>query len=364
MNTYYPSILARNQDVMAAAGGYQLMLGNDKDFLTTRVSYKLNLRGPSMVIQTACSTSLVAIQAAYQSLIKQQCDMALAGGSSITFPQKSGYLYQEGMIFSPDGKCRPFDAAGQGIRTGSGVAIVVLKRLEDALADGDTIRAIIRGAAINNDGSNKVGYTAPSVEGQAEVIAMAQALARVDPDSISYVETHGTGTPLGDPIEIAALTQVFRAKSQRQRYCAIGSVKSNIGHLDATAGVAGLVKTVLSLEHKAIPPSLNFETPNPAINFATGPFFVNTALREWPAEGGPRRAGVSSFGIGGTNAHVVLEEAPEVDPTAPATGTHLLVLSAKTRPALEAATNQLKEYLEEHSDTNIADVASTLDAAH
>ncbi|MBL8986313.1 MAG: SDR family NAD(P)-dependent oxidoreductase [Gemmatimonadetes bacterium] len=360
MNTYLPSVLARNPEAMAAAGGYQLMLGNDKDFLTTRVSYKLNLRGPSVAIQTACSTSLVAVQAAYQSLIKQQCDVALAGGASVTFPQRAGYLYQEGMIFSPDGHCRPFDANGKGIRSGAGVGIVMLKRLEDALADGDPIRAVIRGAAINNDGSNKVGYTAPSVEGQADVIATAQALAQVDPATIGYVEAHGTGTPLGDPIEVAALTRAFRARTDRRGYCALGSLKSNLGHLDAAAGVAGLIKTVLSLEHQALPPSLNFVTPNPAIDFDDSPFYVNTALTPWPAGAEPRRAGVSSFGIGGTNAHVVLEEAPVRPSTDPADGPHLLVLSARSRPALETATAALADHLAARPDLDLADVAYTL----
>jgi acyl transferase domain-containing protein len=360
MNTYMNTVLARNPEVAGGAGGYQLMLGNDKDFLATRVSYKLNLRGPSIVIQTACSTSLVAIQTAYQALTKHQCDLALAGGASLFLPERAGYLYQEGMIFSPDGHCRPFDAKGKGIRAGPGVGIVVLKRLEDALKDGDNIRAVIRGAAINNDGSGKVGYTAPSVDGQAEVIATAQALAGVEPDTISYIEAHGTGTPLGDPIEVTALTQVFRARTDRKQFCAIGSVKSNIGHLDAAAGVAGLIKTVLSLEHKAIPPSLNFETPNPAIDFAGSPFFVNTKLTEWKSGGTPRRAGVSSFGIGGTNAHVVLEEAPMCEASDPTSGDQLLVLSAKSRAALDKATGNLGSHLEEHPEANIADVAYTL----
>ena len=292
MNTYLLMNLIANPNVVAAVGGYQLMLGNDKDFLPTRVSYKLNLKGPSINVQTACSTSLVAVQQACRSLLNYECDMALAGGVSIGLPHIGGYLYQEGMILSPDGHCRAFDAQAQGTVSGEGVGIVVLKRLPEAVAAGDTIHAVIRGAAINNDGSLKVGYTAPSVDGQAEVIALAHAQAEVDADSITYVETHGTGTALGDPIEIAALTQAFRLGTQRTGYCAIGSVKTNIGHLDAAAGVAGLIKTVLALKQRQLPPSLHFTQPNPKIDFAGSPFYVNAHLADWPANGtaAPRRS--------------------------------------------------------------------------
>ena len=337
MNSYIIANLLFNPEVLAATGAYQAMIGNDKDFLATRVSYKLNLRGPSFSVQTACSTSLVAVHLACESLLTHQCDMALAGGVSVTFPQRTGYLYQEGMILSPDGLVRPFDAKGGGIRAGEGVGLVVLKRLQDAIADGDNIRAVILGTAINNDGAQKVGYTAPSVDGQAEAIATAQSIAEVDPATITYIEAHGTSTPIGDPIEVAALTKVFRAHTDAREYCAIGSVKSNIGHLDAAAGVAGLIKTVLSLEHGEIAPSLHFETPNPQIDFAASPFFVNTQLRPWDAAGGVRRAGVSSFGIGGTNAHAVLEEAPPVTESASPQSEQLLVLSARTPAALDAA---------------------------
>ncbi len=360
MNTYLLMNLIANPNVVAAVGGYQLMLGNDKDFLPTRVSYKLNLKGPSINVQTACSTSLVAVQQACRSLLNYECDMALAGGVSIGLPHIGGYLYQEGMILSPDGHCRAFDAQAQGTVSGEGVGVVVLKRLPDAMAAGDTIHAVIRGAAINNDGSLKVGYTAPSVDGQAEVIALAQAQADVNADSITYIETHGTGTALGDPIEIAALTQAFRLGTQRTGYCAIGSVKTNIGHLDAAAGVAGLIKTVLALKHKQLPPSLHFTQPNPKIDFAGSPFYVNAQLTDWPANGAPRRAGVSSFGIGGTNVHVVMEEAPLPDDTSALTKPQLIVLSARSDSALEAAARNLADRLQRQPDLNLADVAYTL----
>ncbi len=256
MNTYLLNNLLHDQDTIDNVHGYQLTIANDKDFLPTRVSYKLNLRGPSLNVQTACSTSLVATHLACQSLINFQCDIAIAGGVSIRFPQKQGYLYQEGGIASPDGHCRAFDSKANGTVSGHGAGAVVLKRLEDAVADGDFIYALIKGTAINNDGSLKVGYTAPSVEGQSEVIAMAQAVANVEPDTISYIEAHGTGTSLGDPIEITALTNVFRKTTDRKQFCAIGSVKTNIGHLDSAAGVSGLIKTALALSRKKIPPVL------------------------------------------------------------------------------------------------------------
>ena len=251
----------------------QAVIGNEKDYLTSRVSYKLNLKGPSVCVQTACSTSLVAVHLACQGLLNGECDMALAGGVAIRVPQKTGYFSQEGFT-SPDGHCRAFDARAQGTVFGNGVGIVVLKRLADALADGDCIHAVIKGSAINNDGSLKVGYTAPSVDGQARVIAEALAVSGIDAETVTYIEAHGTGTPLGDPIEIAALTQAFRASTEKNGFCAIGSVKTNIGHLDTAAGVAGLIKTVLALKHKMIPPSLHFEQPNPQIDFANSPFYV------------------------------------------------------------------------------------------
>nr|MDZ8169265.1 SDR family NAD(P)-dependent oxidoreductase [Nostoc sp. CmiSLP01]MDZ8283300.1 SDR family NAD(P)-dependent oxidoreductase [Nostoc sp. ChiSLP01] len=358
LNNYYS--LDLNRDRLGSAQCYQTVIGNDKDFLTTRVSYKLNLTGPSITVQTACSTSLVATTLACQSLLNYQCDMALAGGVSIHVPQKTGYLYEPGGTLSPDGHCRAFDAKAQGTTIGNGVGIVVLKRLSDALADGDRIHAVIKGSAINNDGSGKVGYTAPSVNGQAEVIAEAMMLAGVEPETINYIEAHGTGTALGDPIEIAALSQVFRSNTTKKGFCAIASVKTNIGHLDAAAGIAGLIKTVLALKHQQIPPSLNFKQPNPQIDFANSPFYVNTTLTEWKAGSTPRRAGVSSLGIGGTNAHVILEEAPVLEPSSPSRPWQLLVLSAKTNSALETATENLANHLQQHPDVDLADVAYTL----
>ena len=358
-NTYLLNNLYSNRNLRKTVSDYQLFIANDKDFLTTRVSYKLNLKGPSVAVQTACSTSLVAIFQACQSLRNYQCDMALAGGVSITVPQQTGYLYQEGMILSPDGHCRAFDAKAKGTIIGSGVGIVVLKRLEEACADGDYIHAVIKGSAINNDGALKVGYTAPSIDGQAQVIAEALAMAEIEPETVTYVEAHGTGTPLGDPIEIAALTQAFSLQTQKQGFCAIGSVKTNIGHLDTAAGVTGLIKTILALKHKLLPPSLHFEAPNPQIDFANSPFYVNAKLCEWKVGRTPRRAGVSSFGIGGTNAHVVLEEAPTVENSGESRPWHLLVLSAKTSSALDTATANLVEHLKLHPDANLADVAYT-----
>jgi acyl transferase domain-containing protein/acyl carrier protein len=360
VNTYLLHNLYPNGDLIRSVAGLQLTIGNDKDHLATRVSYKFNLKGPSVVVQTACSTSLVAVHLACQSLLTGECKVALAGGVSIRLPQQAGYVYQEGGISSPDGHCRAFDAKAQGTLGGNGVGIVVLKRLQDALADGDCIHAVIKGSAINNDGSSKVGYTAPSVEGQAQVIARALAMADIDPATVSYIEAHGTGTALGDPIEIAALTQAFRVRTETQGFCAIGSVKTNIGHLDAAAGVAGLIKTVLALTHKVIPPSLHFEQPNPQIDFANSPFYVNAKLAAWPASQHPRRAGVTSLGMGGTNAHVVLEEAPPTAAPERSRPWQLLVLSAKTPSALETATAQLAEHFKQHPEVNLADVAYTL----
>jgi len=340
--------------------GWQMMVANDKDALATRVSYKLNLRGPSVSVQTSCSTSLVAVHMARQALLDYECDLALAGGVSIRSPQTIGYLYQEAGIHSPDGHCRAFDAEARGTVFSSGTGIVVLKRLSDARADGDTVRAVLKGSAINNDGALKVGFTAPSVDGQAEVVARALAAAGVDPETVSYVEAHGTGTPLGDPIEMAALTRAFRTGTAKRGFCAVGSIKTNLGHLDSASGIAGLIKTVLALEHREIPPSLHFTRPNPQIDFAGSPFFVNDRLRPWEAGDGPRRAGVSSFGIGGTNAHVVVEEAPAAAETSPSRPWQLLVLSARTETALAASASRLAEHLRLHPEQDLADVAFTL----
>ncbi|HEY0735322.1 MAG TPA: beta-ketoacyl synthase N-terminal-like domain-containing protein [Herpetosiphonaceae bacterium] len=360
-SSYLINNLLSNQELLQESGGvFQTMLGNTSDQLTMLTSYKLNLKGPSVAVQTACSTSLVAVHLACQSLLIGDCDMALAGGVSIQFPQKSGYLYQTGGIMSPDGHCRAFDADAQGTVNGYGAGVVVLKRLSSAVADGDHIYAVIKGSAINNDGSTKAGYTAPSVEGQARVISAAHVISEVDPATISYVEAHGTGTPLGDPIEIAALTEAFRASTTERGFCAIGSVKTNVGHLDAAAGVTGLIKTALALHHQQLPPSLHFTQANPKIDFAHSPFYVNTKLAPWTPNGSPRHAAVSSFGIGGTNAHVILEEAPPVAESSPGRSAQLLVLSAKTETALEAATRNLAAYLEQHPQANLADVAYTL----
>lgn len=338
----------------------QSLFANDRDYLPTRISYKLNLRGPSINVQTACSSSLVAIHLARQSLLMGECDIALAGGVSIYLLKKEGYIYQDEMILSPDGHCRAFDAKARGTIFGDGVGIVVLKPLCDALADGDCIHAVIKGSAVNNDGSLKIGYTAPSEKGQAEVVAEALGNAGIKAETISYIETHGTGTLLGDPIEISALKQAFALSTKKKGFCAIGSVKTNVGHLNTAAGITSFIKTVLSLKHKLIPPSLHFETPNPQIDFASSPFYVNTKLTKWETNGTPRRAGVSSFGVGGTNAHVVLEEAPITNSAEESRPWQLLLLSAKTSSALDTATTNLAEYLNQHPELNLADVAYTL----
>jgi phthiocerol/phenolphthiocerol synthesis type-I polyketide synthase E len=361
MNTYFVTQILSNPAFVASAGGYQLMVGSDKDFLSTRVSYKLDLRGPSFTVQTACSTSLVAIVLASRALQSGECDMALAGGVSIMFPQRAGYLYEEGMILSPDGHCRPFDAQAKGTRSGGGAGVVVLKRLSAAIEDRDTIHAVILGAAVNNDGAGKAGYTAPSVEGQVEVIATAHAVAGVEARSIGYVEAHGTATPLGDPIEIAALTQAFRASTRDVGFCRIGSLKANLGHLDAAAGVASFIKAILVMKHRELPPLVNFRSANPALGLESSPFVASASRAPWPAtDGAPRRAGVSSFGIGGTNAHVVLEEAPAPISGGVDGGPRLLVLSAKSAPALDRSTANFAAYLRAHPQASMADVAWTL----
>ena len=369
INTYFlNNVLGERRTAEDFVSNYQVgrypeLLGAGQDFLSTRVSYKLDLRGPSLTLSTACSTSLLAVAQACQSLLLYQSDMALAGGVSITFPQKRGYQHLEGGMVSADGTCRPFDADATGTVFGDGAGVVLLKRLEDAIADGDPIYALVRGSGVNNDGASKVGFTAPSVSGQAAVIEMAHASAGIDPRTISYVECHGTATPLGDPIEIAGLTQAFAAATADLQFCALGSVKGNIGHLDAAAGITGLIKTALSLSHRTLPPSLHYRRPNPNIDFSKTPFFVNAALTPWPATATPRRAGVSAFGVGGTNVHVVLEEAPvsaAAKSAAPASGPHLLVLSARTPAALDVARQRLAEHLRRHTQLPLADVAYTL----
>jgi phthiocerol/phenolphthiocerol synthesis type-I polyketide synthase E len=353
--------LAGQETDADSVGAFRILMGGaEKDHLATTVSYRLNLRGPSLNIQTACSTSLVAVHAAARAVMTYECDMAIAGGSTVNVPQRSGYMYEPGGIASADGHCRSFDAEASGSISGDGVGVVLLKRLEDAIAAGDTVYAVIKGSAINNDGRRKVGFTAPAVEGQAEVIALALAAAEVEHESIGYIEAHGSATVMGDPIEIEALNQAYSQARLKPASIAVGSVKSNLGHLNAAAGVAGLMKTILALRHGSIPASLNFRQPNPAIPFRRGPFHVNHTLSRWPDSNKPRRAGVSSFGIGGTNAHVILEEAPETKPSEPAKPWQLITLSARSREALERATDQLAAHLLEHPEQNFADVAFTL----
>jgi amino acid adenylation domain-containing protein len=354
--TYFFNNLWPNQALRAQFGQQQLLMGGDKDFVAARAAYKLDLRGPAISLSTACSTSLVAVHVARQSLLQGECRMALAGGVTVFFPQKQGYVYQQGAILSPDGHCRAFDADAEGSVGGAGVATVVLKRLRHAREDGDTVHAVIKGSAINNDGIGRVGFTAPSVEGQSRVVR--EAMRGLDYESVSYIETHGTATRLGDPIEVSALNQAYRTGTRKTGYCALGSVKTNIGHLDTAAGVTGLIKTVLALQHREIPPTLHFKQPNPQIDFDDSPFFVNAVLRPWVSET-PRRAGVSSFGIGGTNAHVVLEEAPAQTSDA-ARPWQLICLSAKTEAALQQYRHDLAGHLARHPDVNLADVAHTL----
>ncbi len=367
-NAYMPYNLLTNPKLMQSVGLFLVRhTGNDKDFLTTRVSYLLNLRGPSVNVQTACSTSLVAIHMAVQSLLNGECDMALAGGVTIELPHRHGYLYRENEILSPDGHCRAFDAASQGTVFGSGVGVVVLRRLADAIADGDHIHAVIKGSAVNNDGSQKVGYMAPSVDGQAQAVAEALAVANVSADTITYVAAHGTGTPVGDPIEVAALTQAFRQSTVKTRdnkrpWCALGSVKPNIGHTDTAAGVASFIAVAKAMQAREIPPLLHFQRGNPACDFERTPFYVNAERIDWqPPAGMPRRAGVSSLGVGGTNAHVVMEEAPpRVPSSAPARRWQVLVQSARSMASLDAASLALAQHFESQPQTSLADAAYTL----
>jgi acyl transferase domain-containing protein/acyl carrier protein len=364
LNAYQLNSLYSSPGVAELVGAFQASIGGSRDHLPTQVSYRLNLTGPSINVQTACSTSLVAVHLACQALLGRECDIALAGGVSIAVPHGHGYRFEAGGILSPDGHCRAFDADAAGTVPGSGLGIIVLKRMSDAMADGDLIHAVIKGTAVNNDGALKAGYTAPSVEGQASVVQEALAMANVDATSIQYIEAHGTGTPLGDPIEVAAITQAFRSYTDRKKFCRIGSVKTNIGHLDAAAGVAGLIKTVLALEHGQMPPSLHFKEPNPQIDFAESPFYVGSALSDWKRGDDPRRAGVSSFGIGGTNAHVILEEAPPAAAARAATNAarpcELIVISAMTPSALDTAARNLMDRMRERPELNLHDVAYTL----
>ncbi|HVR99226.1 MAG TPA: SDR family NAD(P)-dependent oxidoreductase [Thermoanaerobaculia bacterium] len=362
MSTYLWNIYS-NVQLVQSVGDLNAQIGNDKDYVATRLSYKLGLGGPSVNVQSACSTSLVAVHLGCQALLSGECDMVLAGGVSVRTQQRGGYYYREGDILSPDGRIRTFDASASGTMFSSGMGAVLLKRLEDAVADGDHVWAVIKGSAVNNDSSLRVGFTAPGADGQERVIRAAHTAAEVDPETITYIEAHGTGTAVGDPIEVTALTRAFRARTQKRGYCAIGSVKTNIGHTAAAAGVAGLIKTSLALSHRRIPPSLHFEKPNPQIDFASSPFYVATRLMDWeanPENNEPRRAGVSAFGIGGTTAHAVLEEAPETTPSGPSRPWQLLLLSAKTETALDAMTANLAARLRENPDLPLADAAFTL----
>ncbi|SEA99097.1 type I polyketide synthase [Variovorax sp. YR216] len=358
--TYFQRHVSTRPDLIEMVGDFQVMLANEKDYITTRVANRLNLTGPAVSVHTACSTSLVAVAQAFYALRTGQCRMALAGGASVTCPPRSGYLYNEGSMLSPDGHTRSFDAKARGTVFSDGAAVVLLKRLSDAIADGDTIYAVLRGAAVNNDGGAKASFTAPSVDGQAAVIEAALASAGVDARSIAYVETHGTATPMGDPIEVEGLTRAFAAHTADKGFCVIGSLKSNVGHMVTAAGAAGLIKAALAMHTEAIPATLHYESPNPAIDFEATPFRVDAALRPWPREATPRRAGVSSFGVGGTNAHVVIEEAPLREPSDAATGPQLLTLSARSPAALAAAMGRLADHLDAHRDVPLADVAHTL----
>lgn len=362
VNLYYRYNLRSHPELLARVGDVPLLLATEREYAITRAAYKLGLEGPAVSVNTACSTSAVAAHLAVQSLLAGDTDLALAGGAYVRLPARAGYLYEEDGILSADGHVRAFDADARGTVMASGVAFVALKRIADALADGDTVYAVIRGSAINNDGADRISFTAPGVVGQEAVITEALAIADVDAGSIGFVEAHGTGTSLGDPIEIAALAQAYRRHTDRRQYCAIGSLKSNLGHLDAAAGVTGIIKAALSLYHEVIPPSINFRTPNPQIDFESSPFFVNTELRAWKRGTEPRRAGVSSFGFGGTNAHIVLEEAPMVMPAPhePPDAPRILTLSAKTPEALDRRRRQLADHLAAHPGTDLDDVAYTL----
>ncbi|MBU2513235.1 amino acid adenylation domain-containing protein [bacterium] len=359
----YRDGLVEFQTGLNSTGDFPVMIGNEKDFLCTRVAYKLNLKGPAVVNQSACSTSLVAVHSACQALKNNECDMALAGGVSIIGSNQEGYLFQKGGILSPDGHCRPFDALSQGTVPGQGVGLVVLKRLDDALEDRDTIHAVLTGSAVNNDGSLKAGYTAPGVDGQVKVIRAALDNAGVTPSSISYIEAHGTGTTLGDPIEIRALSKAYGVETEQRQFCALGTAKSNLGHLDVAAGITGLIKTVLSIKHKQLPPIVNYKSPNPAINFEESPFYLTDRLMDWDPGENPLRAGVSSFGIGGTNAHVIVEEPPKHEAKDCPEGWQILPVSAKTTTALKKACDNLLHFLEKSSardDCRLSDIAYTL----
>ena len=360
MNTYMLNNLLTNPTLVEQVGMFLLRhTANDKDFLTTTVSYKLDLRGPSVNVQTACSTSLVAVHLAVQSLLAFECDMALAGGVTIEVPHRVGYVYQEGEVLSPDGYCRAFDEKSAGTVLTSGAGVVALRRFADAVEDGDPILAIVKGSAVNNDGQRKVGYLAPSVDGHADVVKEALAVAGLSGRDIQLLEAHGTGTAVGDPIEVAALTEAFRTSTADSGFCRLVSTKPNIGHLDTAAGVASVIKVVQALRHRTLPPLANHTAPSPLLDLERTPFAISTEATPWPGDR-PRRAGVSSLGVGGTNAHVIVQEAPAVVPTSPAVPEQVLILSARDTGALNDAAARLADFLEANPDTNLADVAHTL----
>ena len=366
MNTYIFTRMAADPEFRASladcfpGGGLNAEISNDKDYLATRVAYQLNLKGPSVAVQSACSTSLVAIAQACESLSSGSCDMAISGGVTVTFPQEQGYLHTEDSILSPDGTCRTFDADAKGTIFGDGVGAVVLKRVSDAITDRDDIYAVIRGWGVNNDGGDKNGYTAPSVSGQSTAIRLAHKRAAITADKITYVEAHGTGTLVGDPIEVQALTEAFRDTTDKKQFCRLGSLKTNVGHLDVAAGVSSVIKTCFSLKNRILPPVLNFRSPNPRIDFENSPFIVNTKLTPWDTDVLPRRAGVSSFGVGGTNAHVVMEEAPEIKTSVPLRTRHIVRLSAQSQKAIDEMTEDLVSYLESNPESELGDISYTL----
>jgi phthiocerol/phenolphthiocerol synthesis type-I polyketide synthase E len=360
MSKYLLKNIMSNYNLDTAKDIRQIWMGNDGNFASTIISYKHNLKGPSVNVQTACSTSLTAVALACQSLLNYQCDMAIAGGCSIELPHNVGYKYQSGEVLSKDGHCRPFDKNGSGTLPGSGCALVMLKRLNDAIRDSDNIICIIKGFAYNNDGNAKVGFTAPSVEGERKAIKYAQVLSEVEEDTITYVETHGTATPLGDPVEIRALAEAFREGTDKKQFCALGAVKANIGHLDCAAGTAGLIKTCLMLQHKKLVPLINFKEENPSLNLKDSPFYINTELKDWEPECGVRRAGVSSFGIGGTNVHVVLEEAVDERTFSSKKNYHLLTWSARTKTSFDRIKKQLVEFLENNKENDYRNLLYTM----
>jgi phthiocerol/phenolphthiocerol synthesis type-I polyketide synthase E len=359
VSSYYQAALATNVERLATFGNLMALLANDKDFLPTQISYRFNLTGPSVAVGSACSSSLVAVHLASKALLAGDCDMALVGGVAFQYPSKVGYMFETGGIMSPDGHCRPFDDRAFGTTPGGGAGAVVLRRLDDAVAERDHIYAIIKGSAVNNDGRRKVGFTAPSVEGQFDVIRLAHAIADVLPDTITYVEAHGTGTPIGDPIEIHALSKAFKSSSRAGKYCAIGAVKSNIGHTAEAAGVAGVIKTALALQHRQIPPSIYFEHANPQLDLGDTPFYVPTHLEEWKGDSGPLRAGVSSFGIGGTNVHAILEQAPLLGTSPSPHRFAVLTLSARSSDALQCLLQAARTRLQTLSDADLFDAAYT-----